>query len=329
MNYIGSKKKLLPFIDAAIDDLDGINLQESVFCDLFAGSGTVGAAYKNRVAKVISNDAEYFSYVLNRHRIGNIAPLYIDDIFDELNALEGVEGFIYTHYCKHATSDREYFSRENGKKIDAIRQQIMQLYTAHQIDADSYFFLLASLLYSADKVANTASVYGAYLKGLKPSATKTLRLEPAVYEVSTCSHDVYHQDALALIESIQGDILYLDPPYNVRQYGADYHLLNTIARYDNFIPQGKTGRRKYYRSLFCKKHEAARALESLIQKAAFEYIIMSYSSEGILTAQEIATIMRPYGTYSVLQKRHKRFGCKTEETHTLEYLHLLHKSTPR
>jgi len=325
MNYIGSKKKLLPFIDATIDDLDGINLQESVFCDLFAGSGTVGAAFKNRVATVISNDVEYFSYVLNRHRIGNTIPLHIDDIFEELNALEGVEGFIFQHYCKHAHSEREYFSADNGRKIDAIRQKIQQWYGDKRLDDNSYFYLLASLIQSCDNVANTASVYGAYLKTLKEQAKKSIVLEPMLYELSSQQHCVYNQNASELITTISGDILYLDPPYNVRQYGADYHLLNTIALYDTFEPQGKTGRREYYRSVFCKKRDAASALEYLIKKATFTYLIMSYNSDGILTSHDIEKIMKPYGNYTVVATEHKCFGRKREERSTIEYLHILQK----
>ncbi len=326
MNYIGSKKRLLPFICATISNLDGITLQESVFCDLFAGSGAVGAAFKTKVTQIISNDVEYFSYVLNRHRIGNTVPLEIEDIFEELNALEGVEGFVFKHYCKHATNEREYFSGENGQKIDAMRQKIGQLHHDKHIDDNSFFYLLASLIQSCDKVANTASVYGAYLKTLKDQAKKSIVIEPMSYEMSSRHHCVYNKNASELIRMISGDILYLDPPYNVRQYGADYHLLNTIALYDTFEPQGKTGRREYYRSVFCKKREAALALESLIQKAAFTYLVMSYSNDGILTLQDIKNIMKPYGSYKVVATEHKCFGRKREERSTMEYLHILKKT---
>jgi len=326
MNYIGSKKRLLPFIRAAVNDLAGSHLENYVFCDLFAGSGVVGAAFKTDVAKVISNDVEYFSYVLNRHCIGNSVPLPLEAVFEELNALDGVEGFIYEHYCKHDRNSREYFSGDNGRKIDAIRQKIQELYREERIDEHGYFYLLASLIQSCDKVANTASVYGAYLKTLKEPAQKSMCLEPMVYALSSRQHCVYHQDALELISTVSGDILYLDPPYNVRQYGADYHLLNTIARYDTFIPQGKTGRRVYYRSRFCKKRDAAAAIEYLIEKAAFSYLIMSYSSDGILAPQEIAAIMKSYGQYRVVTTEHKYFGRKREDRSSIEYLHLLEKN---
>lgn len=99
-----------------------------------------------------------------------------------------------------------------------------------------YFFLLASLLESADKVANTASVYGAYLKTLKRSATKIMELQPASFELTSNRHRIYQEDGNDLIQNIKGDILYLDPPYNTRQYGANYHILNTIVKYNIFAP---------------------------------------------------------------------------------------------
>ncbi len=329
MNYIGSKKKLINFIKETLRDVVGANLNDTVFCDLFAGSGVVGAAFKTEVAKVISNDVEYFSYVLNRHCIGNTTPLYAEDLFEELNALEGTEGFVFQHYCKHRDNTREYFSAENGRKIDAMRQKIGQYYDEQRIDENCFFYLLASLIQSCDKVANTASVYGAYLKTLKHQAKKPIVLEPMPYELSVQDHCVYHQNASELITRISGDILYLDPPYNVRQYGADYHLLNTIAHYDTFQPQGKTGRRDYYRSVFCKKRDAASALEHLVQKAAFRYLVMSYNSDGILSSNEIETMMKPYGTYRVVATEHKCFGRKKEERSTIEYLHILEKRNSR
>ena len=109
------------------------------------------------------------------------------------------------------------------------------------------------MIESADKVANTASVYGAFLKKLKKSAQKEMILEPAIYEENDNEHLVFQNDANEVIKQIEGDILYLDPPYNQRQYGANYHLLNTIAEYKKFEPKGKTGLRNYFKSSYCKK----------------------------------------------------------------------------
>ncbi|MGM9747762.1 MAG: DNA adenine methylase, partial [Candidatus Cryptobacteroides sp.] len=233
MNYIGSKYTLLPFLTQTIKDVVGDDLSQIVFCDLFAGTGIVGRTFKPDVKKVIANDIEYYSYVLNRNYIGNHKAIEGKELFiDALNNLtDKHKGFIYNNYCYGSGSGRQYFSDENGILIDTVRTQIETWYNAGEISEDLYFFLLCSLLESADKLANTASVYGAFLKHLKKTAQKNLIIEPANYVVNDNNHEVFCEDANCLINRIYGDILYLDPPYNARQYGANYHLLNTIAEY--------------------------------------------------------------------------------------------------
>lgn len=185
------------------------------------------------------------------------------------------------------------------------------------------------LLESADKVANTASVYGAFLKHLKKSALKELILTPAEFQSTPNSHLVFKEEANTLIESIQGDILYLDPPYNAREYGANYHLLNTIALYDNFTPKGKTGLREYEKSNWCKKAKVASELETLIQLANFPYIFLSYNDEGLLGLKEIQQIFQKYGKYSLQTKSYQRFKADSnriqKQSQTTEYLHILQK----
>jgi adenine-specific DNA-methyltransferase len=249
----------------------------------------------------------------------------------ELNSAKPVPGFIYQHYCAGSGSGRMYFSDENGMRIDAIRQQINAWQAEGTIDEDQYYFLLASLIESADKVANTASVYGSFLKQIKPSARKNMVLEPALFSVNENSHLVYNQDANELISQIQGDILYLDPPYNERQYGANYHLLNTIALYDDFEPKGKTGLRQYQRSNYCRSHQVEESFEALIRHAQFPFIFVSYNNEGLMTEQKVEEMMSRYGRYELATTQYQRFKADTDQnrTHkassTLEYLHILVK----
>lgn len=333
MNYIGSKYSLLPFLESVIDDVIGANLNNKVFCDIFAGTGIVGRAFKPRVGKVIANDWEYYSYVLNRNYIGN--HLELEGKEERIAQLDGLtgdgKGFIFRNYCLGGGSGRQYFSDENGKKIDAIRIQIERWKTNGDISEDMYYFLLASLLESADKHANTASVYGAFLKHLKASAQKNLTLAPALYTVNENQHEVYCVDANELIKRIEGDILYLDPPYNARQYGANYHLLNTIAEYKPFEPQGKTGLRDYSRSLYCGKKTVLSSFESLIRDAQFRYIFLSYNNEGLMPIKDIETTMAKYGHYQLFSQEYHRFRADKEENRkhradtTIEYLHVLEK----
>jgi len=333
MNYIGSKLKLSSWILEVVKKEVGDDLSHRIFCDIFAGTGIVSRVFKTEVKQVISNDLEHYSYVLNKNYIENHEKIEDKERYiEELNNLPLIDdGFIYRHYCMGGGSERQYFSDINGKKIDTIRSKIKEWKENSKINSNLYYFLLASLLESADKVANTASIYGAFLKYIKKSASKELVLKSALFLENNNSHKVYNRDSNELIKEIKGDILYLDPPYNQRQYSANYHLLNTISVYDEFIPKGKTGLREYNRSDYCKKREVHDSFEELIKKANFKYIFLSYNNEGLMSKNSVKNIMEKYGKYSLKQKTYQRFKAdKTENRNhkadsTFEYLHVLEK----
>lgn len=331
MNYIGSKKKLSEFIKQTIYKIVSEDLSDKVFCDLFAGTGIVGRSFKTEVKQVISNDIEYYSFVLNRNYIGNYKEIKYEKLIDELNNLNKINGFIFDEYSENGKSKRNYFSENNGKKIDSIRNEIELWKNVNKINDDEYYFLLASLLESADKVANTTSVYGAFLKQIKKSAQEEIIVKPADFIITKNNHKVYNSDSNQLITTISGDILYLDPPYNARQYGANYHLLNTIAKYDKFTPKGKTGLRPYGKSNFCSKNYVAKSFEELIKNSQFKYIFLSYNNEGLMSESQIKTIMSKYGKYDLVTKEYQRFKADKDGSRnhkadaTVEYLHILEK----
>lgn len=323
MNYIGSKAKLLPFLEKHILALSEDSLEGKIVCDLFAGSGVVGSFFAQKGAVVLSNDREYYSYVLNKAQLQTGVLEEINETIERLNTLPPVQGWLFEHYSK--SSGRCYFSNENAQKIDALRQGI----EAYKNDETLYFYLLASLLCSADSVANTASVYSAFLKNLKPQACEPLCLKPLAYTPTSAPHQVFCEDANTLISTLKGDILYLDPPYNRRQYGANYHLLNTIARYDTFVPKGKTGVRAYESSRYCKATTALMALEEIVQKADFPLVVLSYNDEGLLSHEAIEKMMKKYGDFSFVKMPHHRFKAynnKAHKHHIYEYLYLLKKA---
>lgn len=332
INYIGSKYRLSQFIkENIINNISG-NLSDFVFCDIFAGTGQVGREFKKQVKSVIANDIEYYSFILNKNYIENHTEIENSSSYlNELNNIPLVNGFIYNNYCLGSGSQRQYFSDHNGMKIDTIRQKIQEWYDTKVISDDLYYFLLASLIESADRVANTASVYGAFLKNLKKTAQRELVLSPAEFELNDNEHKVFNMDSNKLIKEIEGDILYLDPPYNARQYGANYHLLNTIAKYDKFTPKGKTGLRSYFKSCYCSKSSVNLNFDNLIKNAKFKYIFLSYNNEGLMSTKSIETIMKKYGKYGLISKDYQRFKSdKTENrnhksTSTTEYLHILEK----
>lgn len=332
MNYIGSKYSLLEFLRDTIGNVTGYeNGEGHTFADLFAGTGVVGAAYKEMGYQVISNDIQYYSYVLNKHLIENV-PTLDDSPLNELNSLTGTEGFVYNNYCQGSNSERNYFTDSNGQKCDAVRIALERMHNEGEIDDSVYFYFLASLVNSIDKYANTASVYGAFLKHIKKSAQKDFKLE-LLPVISGSKGKVYNEDINALIRRVSGDILYLDPPYNARQYCTNYHVLETIARYDNPVLNGKTGLRDYssQKSLFCSKRTVDKTFDDLISHADFKYIFLSYNNEGLMSLDTIKAIMSKYGKYTCYTKDYRRFKADKDENRqiaadsTTEYIHCLIK----
>jgi len=357
MNYIGSKLRLLNFLDESITSIVGDDCKS--FCDLFAGTGIVGQHFKKLGYEVISNDLQYYSYVLNRHLIVNndylkfsnltkIIPTLSDTnikdkskiVCNYLNNLPKTNGFVYDNYCSGGTINKEfvrlYFSDINGQICDSIRIQIENWRTDSLINEDEYFFLLASLIESVDKKANTTSVYGAFLKNIKKSALDVVTLEPLGVIRSDKNNQVYNKDANVLIKEITPDILYLDPPYNNRVYGDNYHVLETIARYDNPEIKGVTGnRRDKTLSKYSRKLEVKNAFKELIENSNAKYIFVSYNNEGLLSLDEIKEVLSTKGEYGIFTKKYQRYKSdvnkKKEEGHkinrnyedvnTFEYLH--------
>lgn len=350
MNYIGSKKSLLNFLEESIYSV--VDKSKFTFLDLFAGTGIVGQHFKSLGNKIIANDMQYYSYVLNKNYIENHQLNTFENLIDEipkinselfttkeqivcnyLDRLEGVEGFIYNNYCLGGTKkqefERQYFSDVNGKKADAIRLKIENWKKENKINDKEYYFLIATLIENLDKVANTASVYGAYLKHLKKSAQIEFKMVPAYFILNDEEHNVYNENIEEIISKVNGDVLYLDPPYNHRQYSSNYHILETIAKYDNPKLKGKTGLRdnESQKSNFCLKNGAFEALSNVVKNAKVDYIFLSYNNEGILTLEEIKQILSSRGEYGYFVKDYNRFKADTDENrnHTAnsvqEYLH--------
>lgn len=329
MRFIGCKNRILPFFN---DFIKRNNLKGNTFCDLFSGTASVGRYFKAKKYSIISNDLLYFSYILqkcylelntyptfdnllsnlNLNSSLNNYSLKFEDynskiIIDYLNSLSGIEGFITKNYSEKA--NRLYFQTKNCLKIDSIRTQIEDWKKENLIDENEYFFLMASLIEAVPFVANISGTYSAFLKEWDPRTFKDLKLDVPNIISSKMKHQVYNQDGLELIKNIKCDILYLDPPYNERQYAPNYHLLETIARYDDPEIKGKTGMRNYedQKSTFCNHDFAMKSLEYLAENANYKYLLFSYNNEGLLKKEEILNIFQKYGKVVVEEIDYSRF----------------------
>lgn len=325
MRYIGNKTNLLKEINRVIED--NCNENEKIFCDLFSGTSSVARFFKNRY-KIISNDILYFSYILQRATIlNNEKPsfenlknkLHIENVLDYLETINindnNYKKFISNNYAPNENCERMYLTPENANRIDYIRTTIEKWKHEELINENEYYYLLATLIEGIPFVSNITGTYGAYLKNWDKRAFKKFEMIRLNVVNNHKDNECYREDANELVKKISGDILYIDPPYNSRQYLPNYHLLETIARYDEPKINGKTGIREYAKekSNYCIKSKVYKELEELISNAKFKHIIMSYNQEGILSKEEIEQILKRYGnedTYKLYQIPYKQYENK-------------------
>ena len=325
MRYIGNKSNLLKDINKVIKEK--CNGNEKVFCDLFSGTSSVARFFKNRY-KIISNDILYLSYVLQKATIENNEipsfekikkKLKTENILDYLETTDikkkKYNTFIHDNYSPNETCERMYLTSENAKRIDYIRNTIEKWKNQKLINESEYFYLLASLIEGVPYISNITGTYGAYLKDWDKRALNKFEMIRLNVVDNKEENECYRENANELIKKITGDILYIDPPYNSRQYLPNYHLLETIARYDKPDIKGKTGIRTYNeeKSNYCIKAKVYSELEELICNAKFRHIIMSYNQEGILKKEEIKHILQKYGeknTYKLYKIPYKQYQNK-------------------
>lgn len=301
MRYIGNKRNLIDDIEIFVRQnvTDG-SLENGTFLDLFGGANSVALHFK-RYMPVITNDIMNFSYVLSRGMAvinilpdfntlnANIAALDVLDYLNNLPLNNLSNGFITNNYTPY-NSERHYLSIENGQRVDTIRKTIEDWYQESLIDEDGYYYLLASLVCAISKVSNTKGSFASFLK--EPDARSLLKLtltHPILID-NHVENRAYCLDAIELLSKINADVCYIDPPYTQQQYGANYHLLETVCINDTPLIKGKTGVRQYkdsQKSKFSSKVYATQALYRLIEACQSPHIVISYTSRGIITAQEI------------------------------------------
>jgi len=330
MRYLGNKTRLLGFIRRILRQR-GILAGRAV--DPFAGTASVARALKCAGFAVTAGDIMQYSYVLARARVAisgapdlhalaariSLRDASVNAVLQHLNRLPARPGFIHEHYSpaggEGGRVGRMYFTPANAGRIDAVRTTLHEWRTARWVDNDAHDLLLAALIEAADQVANTTGVYAAFVKSWQPNALRPLTLWLPAWVPGNGCH-AHRTDALALVQAQEPfELLYLDPPYNNRQYAGYYHIPELIALgwFDGPVAtRGKTGliadREK--RSDWSRSRHCEAALEALVSTAAWRRIVLSYNAEGLIPERTIERVLKGNGlsgTYYRYRRSYRRY----------------------
>lgn len=322
--YLGNKYKLLPFITRVVkEECTGI----ATVADIFAGTGAVSSAFTDK--RLITNDLMYSNYICNYAWFGAEAydPQKIIDYVVAYNAKTACgENYMTQNFAD------TYFSRDDCAKIGCIREDIERNYKKGRLNQRERAILITSLLYAMDKIAVTCGHYDAYRKGARFEASLELHV-PLAEVHNDPSNQCFNEDANNLVKRIEADLVYIDPPYNSRQYCDAYHLLENVARWEKpeVFGVAKKMDRSGIKSKYCTT-SAAKAFETLINDIKAKYILLSYNnmaekgncrSNAKISDEDILRILGRKGTVKVFEESYKAFTTgKSDITENAERLFL-------
>lgn len=335
MRYLGNKTSILEALEEVVATNIKTSIKKLSFFDAFSGTAAVGDYFSDKF-EIIANDKYYYSYVYTRGKLNN-SNVTFEKLgfcpfkhFNKKTLKLNYDGFIFNNYAPKK-SGRMYFSDENAALIDTIRVTVEEWKKNQKINDNEYYYLLASLLESVSTVANIAGVYGAYLKTWDPRAVKKMEFIRVESINKNENAKVYNDDINKIINKIDHDILYLDPPYTKNQYSTQYHILETIAKYDNPEIRGVTGTRSdKIGSEWSREIKVEIELNKLIKNSNAKYVIMSYSSLGIMEREYIESFLKRYSktgtveTYEIDYKKYRNSRTKSNKKN-VEYIFFIEK----
>lgn len=355
ITYIGNKRELLTEIENEVHlVLEILKKEKIVFLDLFSGSGIVSRLLKKYSSKVITNDLEYYSYILNECFLTNKSDFdenkfnfYLEQLEENIKTKPIIDGIIAKNYAPKDENnikleDRVFYTKENAIYIDSARYYIDKL-----IPEDYKKYFLAELITQSSIHVNTCGVFKGFYKDKNSKIGKyggtgsnalsrikgKIKLEAPVLSNFNCEVNVYKKDANVLCKEVKDlDLVYLDPPYNEHPYSSNYFMLNVILK--NKL-EGKLSKvsgipNNWNRSIYNKKREALRGLEDIVKSIDSKFILVSYNDEGFIEFNEMKNMLSKYGKLISEKKilyntfRGSR-NLNNRSIHTNEFLFLLKK----
>ena len=300
IKYIGSKRVLIPRI---VELVSGFGGDVRTVLDAFSGTSRVGHALKKAGYRVTANDHNTYAHCLGRCYVQADGARVREDalrVLAELRDVKPEAGYFTETFCEQA----RFFHPKNGARVDAMRDRIAEL----DLEPDVEAVVLTSLMEAADRVDSTCGVQMAYLKKWAARATKDLELR--LPDIVDGEGTALMLDAADLPEAGEWDLAYLDPPYNQHKYLNNYHVWETLVRWDAPPAYGVAMKRedcKEYQSPFNRKGQIADAFADLCARLPAKRLVVSFSDEGYLPRQQILDILEPLGDVTAYDHEFKRY----------------------
>lgn len=304
IKYLGSKRTLLP---AILEVVRGLGPDVRTVIDLFSGTSRVGHALKAAGYRVYSNDLNDYAHALGTCYVQADREELEDDartLIRELNALPGSPGYFTETFCERS----RFLQPKNGARVDAIRESIARRALSPELRA----VLLVSLMEAADRVDSTTGLQMAYLKQWAPRSSNDLELRvPALLPRATHGKGAALQmDAAAAAAAVEADVAYLDPPYNQHSYLANYHVWESLVRWDKPAVYGVACKRedvRARRSAFNSRRGCREAMRAVVDAVRARYLVVSFNDEGFIPRAEMEALLARRGEVTTLEHDFKRY----------------------
>lgn len=350
ITYIGNKRSLLGFIgDAVAIVKKNLKKEKLDVVDIFSGSGIVSRYMKQHSSKIIANDLEDYSYVLNKCYLSNKNEIDMDELISWYNYLkenldgELNDGIISEMYAPKDINniklgERCFYTTRNAKYIDTARQLIENVPERYRI------YFLAPLLTEASVKNNTSGVFKGFYKNSKTGIgqfggndenalsriKRDIDLPFPVFSNYNCDVEVYKEDANELVKKLDlVDLIYMDPPYNQHPYGSNYFMLNLIDKYEipKEISKVSGIPKDWNRSKFNQSREALKTFENLCKNAKAKYLLISFNNEGFIKKEEMINMLSKIGKVTIMEKKYNTFrgsrNLNNRDIHVKEFLYLV------